>query len=194
MEITNLAQKTEDFTGNVWKIKNNGKTSLIDAGEGDCWNQIKKQKQIDQVIITHSHHDHIKNLPKINEKYSAEVYAYKPKNIPVKAEKLENGQKIEIAEMPFKVIHTPGHKNDSICLYQPENKILFTGDLIFSNGKFGRTDLEEGKRDKLIKSIQKITELNIKEFYPGHGQPVQKDANKWIKKSLKEAKKHEPKY
>jgi len=112
----------------------------------------------------------------------------------IEAEKIQEGQNIEINGINFNVIHTPGHKDDSVCLYSEKEKILFTGDLIFPEGGFGRTDLLEGNRDKLIQSIEKITQLDVKEFYPGHELSVKNKANQQIQDSLKEAKKNQSKY
>lgn len=67
--------------------------------------------------MTHSHYDHVDNLPKIVDKYSPEVYAYRPENLPVKASKISEGEEILLGGLEFEVFHTPGHKDDSICLY-----------------------------------------------------------------------------
>ncbi|PSH02296.1 MAG: flavoprotein, partial [Nanohaloarchaea archaeon QH_8_44_6] len=119
---------------------------LIDTGTADSWRNIRELKKVDKVAITHSHYDHIDNLPKVKDRYSPKVYALQPENLPVEAEKLEEGDKIDLCGSKFKIFHSPGHKDDSVCLYSREEKILFTGDLIFPDGGFGRTDLEEGDR------------------------------------------------
>ncbi|MFB6242146.1 MAG: MBL fold metallo-hydrolase [Candidatus Nanosalina sp.] len=194
MRIRNLASDTEDFTGNVWLLENNSETVLVDAGEGDVWQEIRELEKIDRVSVTHSHHDHVDNLPRIQEKFDPEFFAYEPGNLPVEAEEISGDDKIELAGIEFEVFHTLGHRDDSICLYSPEEKILFTGDLIFPEGGFGRTDLAEGDRDLLIESIEKVSELDVESFYPGHDSAVTEDAEKWIRKSLENARKREPKY
>jgi len=193
MEIENLASEAEDFTGNVWKMEK-GEVCLVDAGTGDTWDVVKNLDSVEKVVITHSHYDHIDNLSKIIEKFSPDVYAYEPSNLDVDAEKLRDGDEIKILGLEFKVFHTPGHKNDSICIYNKRNGILFTGDLIFPEAGFGRTDLAEGSRDMLIASIKKLLALEVEEFYPGHGDVVEENASEWIEKSLEEAEKHQSKY
>ncbi len=193
MEITNISEEAEEFTGNVWLIEND-ETVLIDAGTGDSWEEIRKLEPVDKVVITHSHYDHVDNLPKIVDKYGPKVYAYNPDNLPVDAEELSEENTVEIAGIEFEVIHTPGHKDDSICLYSSEEKILFTGDLLFPAGSFGRTDLEEGDRDLLIESIEKIVELGVDAFYPGHDNAVEKNAEEQIQESLENARRRESKY
>lgn len=193
MRIENLASDADDFTGNAW-IMENGETVLIDTGTGDSWQEIEKLEHVDKVVITHSHYDHVDNLPKVMDRWEPDVYAYEPGNLPVEAEKLRDEEKVELAGVEFLVIHTPGHKDDSICLYSTSQKILFTGDLIFPGGSFGRTDLDEGDRDLLIESIEKIAELDINSFYPGHDNAVKENAEEQVQKSLEEARKRESKY
>ncbi len=193
MKIENLTANSEEFTGNVWRISN-GETVLIDAGTGDSWEEIEKLEGVDIVVLTHSHYDHVDNLPKIVDRFDSEVYSFKPENLPVEARKVSEGDEIELGGSEFEIFHTPGHKDDSICLYSKEEKVIFTGDLIFPEGGFGRTDLEEGDREKLIESVSKISKLDVEEFYTGHEKAVRKDADDWIEKSLEKAKKREAKY
>ena len=191
MEIKNLAENASDFTGNVFLLKN-GENVLIDTGTGDTWEEIRKQDSIDKVVLTHSHYDHADNLPKIVDRYNPKIYAFEPENPPVEAEKIGEGVKLELCGENFKVFHTPGHKDDSICLYS--NGKLFSGDLIFPDGGFGRTDLAEGDRDKLINSIKKIVELEVKEMYPGHESATKENVESQIQNSLEQANKHRSKY
>jgi len=193
MNITNLAHKSKDFTGNVWLISGE-QNILIDTGKGDVWKEIDELESIEKVIITHSHYDHVDNLPKVLDRFHPRIYAYTPENLPVDSEKLEEGDSIELLGSKFEIFHTPGHKDDSICLYSSKDKILFTGDLIFPKGSFGRTDLDEGDRDVLIKSIEKIVDLDVEKMYCGHDDAATENVGQQIKKSLKQAKKKEPKY
>ncbi|MFT4892781.1 MAG: hydroxyacylglutathione hydrolase [Candidatus Nanohaloarchaea archaeon] len=193
MQIRNLAENTEDFTGNAWLMESS-ETVLIDTGTGDSWENISELEKVDKVVITHSHYDHVDNLPKVKDAYSPEIYAFEPDNLPVAAEKLGEQDEITLCGSNFQVFHTPGHKDDSICLYSEEQKILFTGDLVFPEGGFGRTDLEEGDRELLIESIKKLVGLDVKEMYCGHGPASLENVEKQIEKSLEEAEKHESKY
>ena len=193
MEITNLAENTEEFTGNVWLIKGE-ENVLVDVGTGDSWQNISELESVDKVVITHSHYDHVDNLPKVLDKYSPEIYAFEPDNLPVESQRIEEGENLELSGAEFEIFHTPGHRDDSICLYSPEKKVLFTGDLIFPNGGFGRTDLDQGDREQLIKSIEKIVDLDVEEMYAGHDEAARENVNQQIRKSLEEARKHESKY
>lgn len=194
MDIRNLADNSEDFTGNVWLLETEDEKVLVDVGTGDSWERIAELENVDKVEITHSHYDHVDNLPKVSDKFSPEIYAYRPENLPVKAKELNEGESLELCGTRFEVFHTPGHKDDSICLYSSEEKILFTGDLLFPDGGFGRTDLEEGDRDLLIRSIEKVVDLEVEGMYCGHEEAATENVEEQIENSLKNARKKEPKY
>jgi glyoxylase-like metal-dependent hydrolase (beta-lactamase superfamily II) len=193
MRIVNLSADAEDFTGNVWLIDGREKV-LVDAGTGDVVNSINQLEAVDKVVVTHSHYDHVDNLQQIVERYDPEIYAFEPGNLDVDAERLDDGDNIELDGQNYAVIHTPGHRDDSVCLYNLEARVLFTGDLLFPEGGFGRTDLEQGDRDQLIQSIRKLIDLDVNMFYPGHGEQVVQKAEESIKQSLEQAEKHEAKY
>ncbi|MFB6115003.1 MAG: MBL fold metallo-hydrolase [Candidatus Nanohalobium sp.] len=194
MEIRNLAEEASDFTGNIWHFKRNGESVLVDVGTGDSWQEIRKLDEVDKVVITHSHYDHVDNLPKVLEKFDPEIYAYEPANLPVEASKIDSDDLLELGGLEFEVFHTPGHKDDSICLYCSNESILFTGDLIFPEGGFGRTDLDEGDRDLLIESIEKVEGLEVDEMYCGHDPAATEGVEQQIERSLEEARKRESKY
>ena len=109
----------------------------------------------------HSHFDHIIEL----NKYNSKIFAFE--SSPIEKDKpLKNNQTISLAGFKIKVLHTPGHCSDSICLLI-DNK-LFTSDTLFV-GSIGRTDLE-GADDKEMKaSLELIKDLPSEtEVYPGH--------------------------
>lgn len=66
----------------------------------------------------------------------------------------------------FTVINTPGHSQGGISLWNGE--ILISGDTVFANGGFGRTDFG-GNLEELVKSLEKLSQLDAKYLLPGHG-------------------------
>jgi hydroxyacylglutathione hydrolase len=93
----------------------------------------------------------------------------------------EEGDKIEIGNGEhLEVIHTPGHSRGSMCLYEPVSKSLFSGDTVFPGGGFGRMDFEGSEPDKMLDSIEKLTKLDVKTLYSGHGAPEGRDGNTQI--------------
>ena len=88
-------------------------------------------------------------------------------------------------------MHTPGHKNDHLCLYAPSSGRLFAGDLVFANGGFGRTDLPEGNRKTLIDSIDYLLSSvgsELSTMHTGHGPTVDTDPRRHIELALEAAR------
>jgi len=122
--------------------------------------------RIEYVIATHNHFDHSATLGELAEAAGANTAAHESSPLSVDL-RLRGGQKIRLGKSELEVLHTPGHTEDSICLYDGTD--LFTGDTLFV-GTFGRTDLPGGSAVKLFHSIQgTIMKLPPSALiYPGH--------------------------
>lgn len=110
------------------------------------------------IILTHRHFDHVGALDEVQKTTGAKVL-----------ENLQEGEEIKVGESMLKVLHTPGHTKEAICL-QGEG-ILFTGDTMFLNG-YGRTDLPGGSSADMQRSLSRLYR-EIPEgtkIYPGHGE------------------------
>ena len=118
------------------------------------------------VINTHSHHDHIQGNDSVARQTSANVVMHE-KSLAKKDIAVKDGDAIDIGSLKAKVIHTPGHCPDHICILI-DGKLL-TGDLLFV-GECGRTDLAGGNPGDMYDSLfQKILPLqDCLEVYPGH--------------------------
>ena len=83
---------------------------------------------------------------------------------------LSKTNEIYLSNTKIQIIQTPGHTPGSVAFYIPEQKVVFTGDLLFS-GSVGRTDLPGGSEADLILSLRKLYKLvDINSLiYPGHG-------------------------
>lgn len=75
---------------------------------------------------------------------------------------LGSGNKLNI-----EVLLTPGHSPGSICLYLEDEKILISGDVIFSSS-VGRTDFPGGDTSQLRQSIERLSQLDLEYIVPGH--------------------------
>jgi glyoxylase-like metal-dependent hydrolase (beta-lactamase superfamily II) len=177
---------------------------LIDVGMDSSDIIMELEKHIDLndlelIILTHCHYDHSGGAGGVAEATGAKIAIHKNdaplllnphasasrlfgKNasIIVPDILLAGGEKFGELE----IIHTPGHTPGGICLYDQKSKVLFSGDTVFQNGSFGRTDLYGGNSSKLIASIKKLTLLDVNIMYPGHGDVVKNNANEQIKLSL----------
>lgn len=86
--------------------------------------------------------------------------------------KLSEGSVIDLGGVNLSVLHTPGHTQGSICLFDEKEKVLFSGDTVFADG-VGRTDLAGGDETALSSSLDRLCGLveagKVKKLYPGHG-------------------------
>jgi glyoxylase-like metal-dependent hydrolase (beta-lactamase superfamily II) len=90
---------------------------------------------------------------------------------PPKADEyFEDGQVYRVGELEFQVLHTPGHTPGHVVLFEPSERKVFVGDVLFL-GSVGRTDLPGGSMHQLMHSIQtKLLPLGDDvEVYSGHG-------------------------
>ncbi len=117
-------------------------------------------------VATHNHFDHTSTLQELAQKLEAKVVAHR--NSPIVHDvSVDNGDILQIGSKEVKVFYTPGHTEDSICLYDREN--VFTGDTLFI-GNCGRTDLPGGSPEKMFRSLHQVI-LNLPpgtRVYPGH--------------------------
>jgi len=138
------------------------------------------------IALTHGHIDHIGALKKIKEATGAEVAIHADDAGSLKKQSLsimlglfyptppppdrllKDGDSIDVGDLHFVVLHTPGHTPGGICL--SGQGVVFSGDTLF-NYSVGRTDLHGGSYDKLMGSIQTklMTLPDDTIVYPGHG-------------------------
>ena len=148
----------------------------------------KKNLEIDLLINTHCHIDHIggdKFFKTIaaSEKDAPDIETGSAKTVaewvfphfcgfPV-SRIFAEGDVFETGSYTFEIIETPGHTEGSICLYEKKTKALFSGDTFFKDG-IGRMDLPSGSEEDMEKSLQKLLEWDIVKVYPGHGPVTDK--------------------
>ncbi|RLE78974.1 MAG: hypothetical protein DRJ51_08630 [Thermoprotei archaeon] len=141
------------------------------------------------IIHTHMHYDHIATTPLLKKIFEDKAKVYHHENEakfleegdsistlatyfneylpPIKVDKeLKEGYLI-IDGTPLAILHTPGHTIGSICILY--KNIIFTGDLLFSDGNVGRLDLPTGNRVDLFRSLSKLERVNAEVIAPGHG-------------------------
>jgi len=173
--IQNLAAGQQGFTSNVFLVDGD-RTVLVDVGNDfDVVSATREAvDDLDAVVLTHTHPDHVGNLDAVTEAFDVDVWGYDTDH-PGVDHGIEDGERVQLGSDSYEALHTPGHKNDHLCLYSEAAGVLFAGDLIFSNGGFGRTDLEEGDRQLLIESIERVHDVvskDLSELHTGHGPSV----------------------
>lgn len=189
--IENLAADVQSFTSNVFLIEGD-RTVLVDPGANfDVVSRLEaRDTSLDAVVVTHTHRDHVENTEEVANAFDVDVWGYDPDH-PAIDFGIVDGDTIRIGDETFEALHTPGHKDDHICLYDDESKRLFAGDLVFAGGGFGRTDLEDGDRPTLVRSIQRVLDVvdeDLAELHCGHGPSVTDDPYGEIQTALQMAK------
>jgi glyoxylase-like metal-dependent hydrolase (beta-lactamase superfamily II) len=122
--------------------------------------------KVTYVFNTHSHHDHVGGNDAVAKRTGAKIVAHE--KAPVRKDvAVKDGDTVEVGTLKVKVLHTPGHCPDHICLLVDGK--LMTGDLLFIE-ECGRTDLTGGSASEMYNSLfNKILPLDDSiEIYPGH--------------------------
>ena len=181
----------------IWDEK--GSCAIFDPGYGQdaekeelvAFIQAKKLKPA-AIILTHGHFDHIYGLADLASTYSLPIYMdmketysfeqtnpYVCGNYGLPLPQLpgigafvgtKEGDVIEVGNLRFEVIETPGHSVGGLCFLERNGKLLVSGDTLFA-GAIGRTDHPGGDYDILMQSIfTKLLHLDGDiTVIPGHG-------------------------
>jgi hydroxyacylglutathione hydrolase len=118
------------------------------------------------IINTHDHIDHIIGNDTIKLRFGAKTVAHRLSKIATDV-KVDEGDLIRVGNVPVRVLHTPGHSDDSICLLVDGKKLL-TGDTLMV-GSVGAISMVGGDQKNLFVSLTKLLNLDDRvEVYPGH--------------------------
>lgn len=175
-------------------VSNDQKAVVIDPGAnaGQVIRYLGTKKlELEAILLTHGHFDHIGAVNELAEKYQVPIYAHKKEkeyfenpeinlspmvhqSLVLKPnfnyQYLVDGTHFTCLETDIQVFHVPGHTTGSLCFYFAQDEMVFTGDTLFK-GSIGRTDFIYGNHDQLVSGIKrKLLSLPAQTLvYPGHG-------------------------
>ena len=193
--------KVGGFDDNFSYIITDGKTPKAVIVDPDnvkhLVSELEEQKlELQAILVTHSHHDHVVGVLALVEKYGVPVYVHAKgkERLDIAGGHVvgvEDGDKIKVGGMEIKVLATPGHIDDAVCYWVGEGRGapgVLTGDTLFVEG-CGRADFAESDVEDLWKSLQRLVKLGDEvKVYPGHdygSMPVstigwEKENNKYL--------------
>jgi hydroxyacylglutathione hydrolase len=181
-----------DFQSNCFLVIGDKQEAIVidPGGDASAIAEALKANDLTPVLylLTHGHVDHVSAVAELHETMPADVaiheadlsWAFTPDNAmlpfypqPAKPSTLEpvmhDKDKYTYAGLTFSVIATPGHTPGSVCLYFETEKVLFTGDTLFS-GSIGRTDLPGGDMVHMKASLATLSQMpDDITIYAGHG-------------------------
>ncbi|VUT27727.1 MAG: hydroxyacylglutathione hydrolase [Candidatus Syntrophoarchaeum sp. GoM_oil] len=162
-------------------------------------------EEIDLVINTHDHFDHIgankyfqKHALIAAHRYAAtkiisaddEVLMCRAHGQDVTGYEvniwLMNINVITLGDWFLKVIHTPGHTSGSICIFEPYKRFLISGDTVFADGTISEI-ARSGSYGEYINSLARLNTMKIDMLLPGHGN-ISENAESDILKAIENAK------
>ena len=145
------------------------KVAIVDPAEFKaCDDVIKKYKKLDFILNTHHHADHVDGNLELKKKYNSKILGFEldKDRIPGIDILLKENQKHKIGKLEFEVIFVPGHTKGHIAFFFLKEKVVFTGDALFSLG-CGR--VFEGTHEEMLNSLNKIKKLpSDTKIYCGH--------------------------
>ena len=195
-----MTADAETFTCNAFLVTGDV-TILVDVGAYDGVVDAVREHvdDIDAVVLTHQHGDHVAELDAVVDAFDPDVYAYADHEHRTHA--IADGDTVEIGDATFDVVYTPGHANDHVSFVSETT--LYSGDVVvhddgaFTGGSFGRTDYAGQSRERLVESIHDLLDRlpdTVEHMYSGHGGEFHGDVREIVEIALERAERREPKY
>ena len=178
------------FASNSYLLVSNGAALVVDpsvSAEAILRTAKEQNAEIQGILLTHGHFDHILSLDVLREKLSipAAIHEHdavmltdgkknafydffgKERVFGAAEQLLSEGDTIPLGDEKITVLHTPGHTGGSVC-YLAGNALI-TGDTLFAN-TYGRCDLWSGDEQEMHRSLLRLRSLSPDlTIYPGHG-------------------------
>lgn len=178
-----------EYQANCYIVESQGEAMIIDPGEPNP--QIVERvtgMKVKYIVNTHAHPDHIAGDEYLKEQLNAllllprqdtELFRVLLGDALQPDQLLQEGDRIEVGQLCFEVLHTPGHTPGSIVLLERQERVIFSGDLLFASS-IGRTDFPGGSDIEMQKSLKRLVKLEGDwQIYAGHGPETRLSQERW---------------
>lgn len=205
--------KTKKPSSNSYLILGKRLKVLVDSGISQHFNTLKKAikkigtdiNSLNMVINTHEHVDHFganrflqDTVPILAHRYAAtkivsaddevllcRAHGEDPTGYHVNMW-LENLNVLDLSDWFLKILHTPGHTSGSLCIYEPRQKVLISGDTVFARGTISDIS-SSGSYGEYINSLARLNTMKIDMLLPEHGA-ISVNVEEDIERAIKNAK------
>ncbi len=126
------------------------------------------------VVLTHHHGDHIGGLARLVSQLKLPVWAHArtADRLPVNTDRfLNDGDVLQLGSMRWHVLHTPGHAQGHICLYDEQSRAAIVGDMVAGMGTIV-IDPPEGDMGDYLTQLRRLEALPVTTLYPSHGPAI----------------------
>ena len=169
-----VAPNPGPYTGpgtNTWIVDAGPVVAVIDPGPDDerHHNAIRNrlgQSTVGVVLVTHSHPDHLPLAERLAAEHGATVRRHPD---------LDDGDIVRVGVLNITALYTPGHSGDHLSFLLAEDRAIFTGDLVLGQGS-SMVTYPEGDVAAYLRSLERLAALQPRVLFPGHWDPVTKDA------------------
>ena len=165
-----VAPNPGPYTGpgtNTWIVDAGPVVAVIDPGPDDdahlaALNRRLAGRTVGTVLVTHAHPDHLPLAARLAGQHHASVLRHP---------ELGDGDIVRSGTVNITALHTPGHSADHLCFLLPDDRAVFTGDLILGRGS-SMVTYPEGDVAAYLHSLDRLATLQPSILFPGHWDPV----------------------
>lgn len=206
---------SDPFGVNAWVLRDGERALVVDATSGLDWNvflprltRVLEGAKVEGIFLTHLHIDHVGGAARMARALEAPLLMHEDEafaveegdalatggalfGAPMEAHpvtRLRTKDTLRFAGRELEVLSVPGHSPGHAALWDPESRSVFSGDVVFQDGAFGRVDLPGADAAELIRSLERLHALDPRAVYPGHMAAIEAHARDAVLESLDNAR------